>query len=1414
MKRPFKIFLAFMIAVGFLVAGSLAFIQSPQFARIFKSFAAKYIPADLGVEADFSDFSVNLFPPALSLNEPKIRLHERNILKLPGGSRVQAKRIMLAFRPFQMLSGDIRVQRVSIVDGDVNLVLPALSAKAKEKSSAKGKRGKISFHWEDLLQVRAEALSIEKTRMHMTWSEGGEGGSHRVERSADFIARSVQIEQSALFAESAAKEGSPAEKVEASGGYRVELEVEDPSGSWIEEAPFLRSVKNVSARAQVSSQGLQVEFLRVTAEELSAQVSGRVKGDVLNPKDLQLDAEARLIGDLRKTTQWLAPPEKGSQKKSTKKSALVLEGTALFSGRVKGNLTRPMETLKAEGSLEVNNFKFQDWHADQVLLEGGWTASSSGGEISLARAIISEQERERVGGSQPGRGGKVEIGPLRVGIAELSRFPALSAPIKVPVRLDRAHLHWLAAPGVKAVYPLIFRASGAADLTFVKSNSWALAADVDLKLTDFQLDNQKLGQERPLSRVLGTPVLTLVGGISIDSGGLRPNGVVLSMSKTQLKVGGKIDFKNSTYDLFGSGPTNLSDLGKIAETEIRGEGAVGVHVHGPSKAVLVDIDADLQDASYINLELGRLQGRVTWADGPGHLLLSGMRLKQGKTSYSADGLIDLDVSGKESISLQAQIHSGDVQDLITIFSRMTRDLWWFPKGLSGPVAGEIQVAGGLNLKKLEILGRLNGRYWENWGERIENVSATGGFDKGRYQVSDFKAAKHGGKISGRISYDTEGSGEFDWDLKTENLKISDIDRVARLDVPIRGRLSVASTGKGKGESIRSRTQFSATEVSVRGGGLPPSELILETGSGKLEARGTALGGQGLLDLSYNFREGETSSLRAEAKSLDFSPFLLLINPALIQDPELTGKVSGLADLKFRSGKVERSSGKIDISEYVLAKKGARFQLIQPVSLALSDGSFDLRGASVAGDEGITTLRLRSRNADLEGTVTGELDLSMIEFFTSAVPRASGAAKIDLLLGGSLKDLKVSGRTTLEGGSLWVAAVESPFENLGGTVQIQQNKLAFRSIVADLAGGRVNADGNVTLFSDRFPQIAIQSQISGSKLKVYPFQFVKVRGNLGVHGDQLPYLVEGAVAVESALSTEKILQQKQGPGLKVAQYSPPPTPRRLTDYPVFKLKIDARAENGVVIRNELFDAEAKGHVTVVNTIEAPRIVGSADLIQGKIIFKDRVFQIQSANALFDNPTVINPRFSLSANADVGGVKVNLYASGKMDKWKVELNSTPPMPEPEIISLLALGMTSSESKKLSSSDRTAFERGEAASLLLHSLDFNREVESKTGFQIQLDESVNSQEGSSIFRPSTQAETTAAPKIVIKRKITKQLDVSYGSTVGAGSGSQQEVNAEVKVTPGFSVIGVYDTYQTTDTQGKQTSFGLDLKVQKRFK
>ncbi len=1376
-SSPFFIFVSI---VGLLIAGAIIFIQSPQFASLVKQVLAKNIRGDVGIEGDFSELEVGLFPPGLSMRNPRVKLKERNIAGLPPGSEISAERIDFVFKPVQMFSGNIRVNEVSIVNGDVKLLLKIPDA------SKKAKKGfKPDFHWDELFQVHAEAVSVKNTRFHIETAP--RAGSRPFK--ADFMAESLRLGQWS------GKGGLGYQFDIALNAVKLDLGQDDKD----KQLTIPSSMDRLIARARINASAFNIDALEFSSPGVELIAQGGIQGNLLETKGLMFEGEATIKTQVARVIEvmFLDP-----------KRRPAMDGAITFSGKVKTDPQRALDTLHIQGKIDGKDLRFEKWATDSASADLEWKATSrTEGELSVSKAVIQSREIQRKAGNQPGSGGRIEIGAFTFN-------PALPT-LKLPLSLSRVHIHWLAAPGLKKVYPLDLRASGQIDAEIqlpTAKRSWVVDAKAALEVEDFQLDNQKLGEKKPLSKVIQVPKLQVETGIHADSTGLELEDTVVSTGgESKFQGGGRIDFK-AGYDLVFDGPVNLSEIGQIAENDIRGTGSLECRVHGPMSSVQLDFDTQLKNASYLQLAFGDLSGRISWDDGKDQLHFTRVSALKGKTSYLGKGMIDL-AKGVDTVDIGVKITHGDIRDLSQVFAHLTRDMWWYPRDLVGATYGDVHVSGGLGLDKLTVTAQLSGSDWEYLGERFSSVSLQGGYDKGKYEVADFKALKRTGRLYGRISLDA--ARNFDWGFHSENLIIGDSDHFAQLDVPMKGAISIESSGQGPEGSIKSSSQFNVTDFVVRGRAMPPSHLTIKTEGGRADIQGSALGGQGTLEARYGFTPGMASSIKAEVKHLDFSPMLLLINPKMMQDRNLAGFISGQVNLAFKSGAIDRASGKMELSEYLLAKTGTRFALSHPVEVSIEDGSFDLPDASLKGNEGEATLTLSGRKAELEGSITGDIDVSVAEFFTSSVSKAEGTGTLDFILGGAIKEPSVFGRVTLEGASLRVPSVESPFENISGTLQLKQNTISVQNLTADLAGGRVEADGSIVLYADRAPAISLKATLGGSKIKVYPFQFVKVRGDVDIHGEKIPYQIDGSLAIDSALSKEKVFQKK-GETLKALQYTPPPTSRRASDIPLFKLNINAVAERGVLIQNDLFDAEAKGRFTLVNTLEAPRVIGTAEIIAGKLLFKDRTFQIQSANANFDNPTVINPSFTLVSTTEVGGTKIQMYVTGRMDALKVELTSNPVLPESEILTLLALGVSSSDAKKLSATDRSVFEQGEAASLLLHSLDFNREVQSKTGLQIQLDESIAPQlQGTSIFKPLNQSDSVAAPKIVIKRQIGKRIDLSYGTTVGsATANSQRQVNAEYHVKPGFfSVLGVWDTYETIDTK-ERTSLGLDLKFQTRFK
>ncbi len=1380
-RRPFLIFAAVVFS---LVGGSVLFLQSRTFAGMVRGFLSETVPAELGVSLEFTDFQLRLFPPGVSVRNPEVRLDEKNVLQLPQSSLLKASRLDLQFRPFQVLSGRIRVEQLRLVEADVSLDL--------RKAPVGGSMG---LRWKELIEVRVQSVALEHSRVRLVLPDS----LPQLDLSVDSAAL-LRLEDPSR----------PPFSFTASLG-RSSLAWKKGSGS----------VGSLILEADLGPSGMQVRSAQVRLDHGDSSsvvgIAGKIEGDPLNPRSLQSRIGLDVQGDSAQMLAWLAGLERvGGLRPFVRTESSPVSGRVSLKGVLSGDLLKLDRSASFDGRLQMEDAKLWGWSVQR--LETAARLASGEGEAS---ARLELRSASISGAPVAGTSG----GTLKVSKLDLPLGPWLAAEaLVVPVELEAAPLRWLLGPHASSVDNLDVSFSGKVEASLVGGRRPVVRAKLDLSSPSLQVlsGEARAGSRRP--RVLKTVPFRLNGDIEIADGKFVPGDLSWKFGKTDLQVSGQVDWSGERmlWGLEARGPVDLSDLRELGGSPIQGRGRLQASVHGPEDALVVDMDADLSNSSYINLMFGGLRGRFSLVDGQSVLRFQGVEGKQGDTAYRVSGPIDF--RGDGSLDLAVDFPGGRVEDFLAVFEPLTRSLNWFPQSLQGRISAKGRVHGGLGLDRLLVETTIRGRDWSFFGERFRDVQFQGGYERGTYRMAGMRAKKRSGQMLGDVSFDSQG--RFDWKFKTRDFQLRDLDWMLRLNIPIRGALNVASEGSGTLDELESVTQISLEETQVRSRAYPRSSLRLGSQKGVWSATGRGLGQQVQLDWKHDRRASALNHLRVAISSADFTPVLLLLNPTGIQDASLRGVASGSVDLSYPGNEIDRATGTIALDEFSATKEGASLALDAPALGKMLRGDLSMSEVRFRGDRGaVTRLSLASREGFWRSSLRGELELTVLEFLSPLIQQSSGLAVLDLALAGPILEPSVSGTVELKAGSVRTTLLESPFENLRGKILIRDGRVTLSGFQSDLAQGLASASGQVQFFINRFPSVDLTLALNENRLKFPPFQFLKVRNaRLKVSGDSLPYDVTGSIAVERALSREKLSSAGRGLSLQSSLYAPPPSGDVAFDFPKFRLGIDVSAPGGIQFQNELLDIEVRADLKVVNTVEAPRLLGRAEMVagQGKLTFKDHVFQVQSAQVRFDNPAVINPVFDLVATTEISGTKVQLYTSGTSDRFKVELSSNPVLPEAEILSLLAMGRTLEESQRLRAGSTAGVQQSEAASLILHSLDFNRDVREKTGFQLGVGEAMDPTTGMSAFRPQGDADSLVAPKIVLKRQIGKRIDVSVGSTVGAGTTNQREVNADFYLSPNVSVRGVWNfwegsTSQDTSTsvlQQSRTSYGVDFKLQKRFK
>ena len=115
-------------------------------------------------------------------------------------------------------------------------------------------------------------------------------------------------------------------------------------------------------------------------------------------------------------------------------------------------------------------------------------------------------------------------------------------------------------------------------------------------------------------------------------------------------------------------------------------------------------------------------------------------------------------------------------------------------------------------------------------------------------------------------------------------------------------------------------------------------------------------------------------------------------------------------------------------------------------------------------------------------------------------------------------------------------------------------------------------------------------------------------------------------------------------------------------------------NPFVIENNLLRSQISAAVHLTGTFRQPGLTGRLESLEGgKLYFGKNTFLIRQATVDFINPRRIEPDLNVTAVTKVGEFEITLTLSGTPDELSASLTSEPPLTEPNIVSLLVMGVT---------------------------------------------------------------------------------------------------------------------------------------------
>jgi len=412
-----------------------------------------------------------------------------------------------------------------------------------------------------------------------------------------------------------------------------------------------------------------------------------------------------------------------------------------------------------------------------------------------------------------------------------------------------------------------------------------------------------------------------------------------------------------------------------------------------------------------------------------------------------------------------------------------------------------------------------------------------------------------------------------------------------------------------------------------------------------------------------------------------------VSPALAAPflPEF--KASGTIALNGQlHGSLAAPEGTLHLTGRRLQVTGGGISGLPPADLdataVAAQGTARLRVSLTAGSnihlQLAGTAPLRSA-APVNLRLSGNADLVMLDPILTPNGRAArGQVTLDLGLTGTMTAPRATGTVRLAHGSVQDFVQGIDITDLNGLIRADGDTLHIVNLTGR-AGGTVSIAGTIGILQPEMPiALTVTAQNahlpSSDQLSATLSADITVRGTLrqtlNIGGNV--HVAKAEINIPDSFPKSVAVLNVRRPGAKPAA---PPTPTPTPTLNIMLALVIAAPEQ-VFVRGHGVDAEMGGTLKIGGTADAPVINGGFDLRRGTYRLAGQTLNFTKGKVAFGGTSLTNkldPTIDFVADNTANGVTATLTITGYVDAPKIQLSSSPDMPQDEILAHLLFGQS---------------------------------------------------------------------------------------------------------------------------------------------
>jgi len=648
-----------------------------------------------------------------------------------------------------------------------------------------------------------------------------------------------------------------------------------------------------------------------------------------------------------------------------------------------------------------------------------------------------------------------------------------------------------------------------------------------------------------------------------------------------------------------------------------------------------------------------------------YVTISKALIQEGESTIAAEGRFSLGYPRKDN--------GEEINAVIRMTRRTLRDLRHafqlddYP--VEGIASGEYHIWG--KYETPDGFGRLQLDRGSAYGETFDVATANLRFETTGVRLDGIDITKSTGRVTGAAWVAWDGNYSFDADAA--RIPVESLVTLSFPRAPLSGLLQFTATGTGTFASPR-------YDVRLRVDDLFAGDEGIGQVTGRLSLRGDMLtmdvdAASPRLSVTGSGRLALTPQMDAEM-TLQFTqtsldPYIRFFQPKL--SPFTTAVADGtiravgeLADIDHLVIDTTVDNLTLKLFDYPVRNEG-------PIKLALDRHTLQVERFRLVGEG--TALELAGNVALHDNRIaleaSGDANLGILQGFFRDI-RSSGSASLHAQIQGPLDAPVFSGDAAIADGRLRYMTLPHSLQAVKGKLSFDAQGIRIDDMTGELGAGPVRLGGRVGIKGYTIDELSLTATGEQMHLR-YPEGFRSiVDATLELRGNLSSPVLRGTVVVRDGLYSKRFEPNVDVFNLGGGGTALPAAAAEAASLPI-RFDIQVQAPQTLRVENNLAHLVAAADLTLTGTYDRPILLGRAEIVRGEIFFEGNRYLVTRGTIDFLSPAAIEPFFDIEAETRVRvpseTYRVTLAVSGTFGgHMNLELNSDPPLPAVDIISLL--------------------------------------------------------------------------------------------------------------------------------------------------